>query len=197
VRLYFYFASFAQVPVLITVCYTPHMAKILLVTGPSGAGKTTTCKEFLKHAEGVWAYLNQDDIRQFIKAGYASADDYEKNWSVETKRQWDVSIPICADTAKRYQAAGINCLIDFFAPFEEFQIWKKYLENIRYSVIVLLPNEEFTVNRNSMRQFPAKLRENKIRQNYRKFDTWQADDAVIIDNSNLEILEVVSRLSLL
>jgi len=110
------------------LCYTSMMATLLLITGPSGAGKSTTSKKFLDQVSGVWAYVNQDNIRQLVTNGYAGADDYEKNWTDETKRQWNVSIPICIDIAKHYQEVGINCLIDFFAPPEEFDEWEKYLK---------------------------------------------------------------------
>ncbi len=173
------------------------MSTILLITGPSGAGKTTTSREFLKSASGVWAYLSQDDLRQLVTAGYQSADDYRKDWNKETQRQWNVSIPLCVDMAKRYHEAGIHCVVDFYGPPEEFEIWEKHLEDLPYKLVVLLPDEETTVKRNGGRDSRSKLKENIVRENYRLFDDWNARGVSVIDTSHINVQESVNQLKTL
>lgn len=170
------------------------MSTVLLITGPSGAGKTTTSREFLKKASGVWAYLSQDDLRQLVVAEYQSADDYRKNWDKETHRQWNVSIPLCVDMAKRYHDAGIHCVVDFYGPPDEFVLWEKHLKNLPYKLVVLLPDEETTVERNNGRDERSKLKENVVRGNHRLFEGWQNRGVSVIDTSHIEINDSVKRI---
>lgn len=89
------------------------MSKVLIVSGPAGAGKTTASKQFAETAEGTWAYIAQDEIRNFIHAGFKYPT---KNWDDGAKLQWEVSSRIIVDMIKRYQEAGINCIVDGFSP---------------------------------------------------------------------------------
>lgn len=159
------------------------MAKLVLITGPSGAGKTTVSKSLPKQLAGEWAYISQDDLRQLVIAGYASADDYEHEWSEEVRRQWNVSIPICVDVAKRYLDVGINCIIDFYAPPNEFEKWQHELRDISYTLIVLRPDLKTTLKRNSTRDERARLKDNKIVQNHQAFEEWQHYNAEVVDTS--------------
>lgn len=172
------------------------MAKVILLTGPSGAGKTTTAEMFLKSAPGVWAYISQDELRQLVVAGYASADDYSYNWGDETRRQWEVSIPICTDIVRRYNYVGINCIVDFFAPPEEFEKWRRGLVGIDYKLFVLLPSIEETVARNAGRSARSQLKENKIRQNHALFQAWadSREAVTVIDTSEIKISETVAHI---
>lgn len=167
------------------------MAQVLIITGPSGAGKTTTSQQFLQSASGEWAYVNQDEIRQMVVAGYESAGDYEQNWNDGTKRQWAVSIPICADICMRYVEYGINCILDIFAPPEEFEKWKPHLAGIDYKLVVLLPNVDITVARNAGREERSRLKENKIRQNHSYFQEWKNTKAAVLDTTTLSLNEVL------
>lgn len=168
---------------------------ILLITGPAGAGKSMTSQKFLDSANGTWAYLNQDELRQLVKTGYATADDYEYNWSEDVRNQWRVSIPICCDIAKRYEEASINCLIDFNASPDEFNEWKKYLDSLDYELVVLLPTQEVVLTRNSNRDERSKLKNNKVLQNYDKLAEWNSHDANIIDNSEGTVGKTVDRIN--
>lgn len=161
------------------------MSKIILVTGPSGAGKSTVCKEFINTAKGEWAYVNQDELRQLVVAGYASADDYERNWTLATKRQWAVSISICTDIVKRNSDAGINCIVDLYAPRKEFEKWKELLRPLKYKTYVLLPSLETTVIRNAGRSKRARLKERKIRENYALFTNCKLSGATVLDTTKL------------
>jgi hypothetical protein len=171
------------------------MTKVLLITGPAGAGKTSTAGEFLKQAEGTWAYINQDEVRQLVRTGYATAGGYESDWSEATRQQWEVSIPICCDIASRYQAYGINCIIDFNSSPEEFINWEKYLGNMEYKLIVLLPDEETVLLRNKNRDGRSRLKDKKITQNYKKLVSWKNENVAIIDNSEGNVTDTIVKLN--
>lgn len=150
--------------------------------------------EFFKQATGVWAYINQDDVRQQIKAGYASADGYEKDWSEATRRQWSISISICASTAKQYQMMGVNCLVDLYATPSDFENWKRALGDCEYDLVVLMPDEQTAVKRNASRKPPAKLTDKKILEAHRNIAQWQKETIKIIDTTNHDIEDTVTAL---
>ena len=168
---------------------------IILLTGPSGAGKSTTARAFLARAEGEWAYLAQDEIRQLVKTGYSSADGYEQDWSVATKRQWAVSVPLITDMTRRYVQAGINVIIDCFAPPDEFDVWQRHLRGMKVTSVLLLPSEQHVVDRNAKRSREGgRLKENKVRQNYVKYLNWNHADLQVIDSSKLTVQDVVQNI---
>ncbi len=171
------------------------MTNLLLITGPAGAGKSTTAAEFLRQAKGTWAYINQDELRQLVKTGYSTADGYEKDWPKETVTQWEVSIPVCCDIAKRYIEHGINCLIDFNASPDEFKKWNEYLRDLDYKLVVLLPDETTVISRNKNRDSRSKLKDNKIIQNYKKLAAWENNEAIIINNTQGSPFDTVAKLN--
>lgn len=170
------------------------MSKILLVTGPGGAGKSTACGLFADSVSGTWALIEQDEIRRQVKAGFKNPSEYP--WTDEMQKQWDVSIEICADIATRYKNVGISCIIDCFAASKSFDKWEKALQGLDYQVVVLLPEEDETVRRNNQRSGEAKLKESQIREHHEWFAMWRDDKRVkIIDTTNYSIDEVVEELT--
>lgn len=169
------------------------MSEVLLVTGPAGAGKSTTCAEFAKSGNGMWALIEQDHIRQFVKAGFKNPSDHP--WTDKTQTQWDVSVDICGDMARRYQQRDINCIIDCFAPLGSFDKWAKAFKNVDYKVIVLLPDVEVAIERNSQRIGDARLKESQVREHHEWLAAWQEDErARIIDTSKLSVEGVVQAI---
>jgi adenylate kinase len=169
------------------------MSEILLITGPAGAGKTTACKAFAKGAKGVWAFISQDDIRMFVKAGFKNPS---KDWDEKTKVQWDVSITICSDMAIRYKENNINCIIDCFAsPDVSFGKWEQALKNMRYKVIVLLPGVEETIKRNNQRTGDAKVKLSQVKEYHEWHSRWEEDKRVtLIDTTTLSVSDVVKKI---
>jgi len=171
------------------------MSQVLLVTGPPGAGKTTVCKEFARTADGDWAYVSQDDVHDFIYAGYESANDFYENWNDDTKRQWKVGIEICCDLVKDYYENDIHCVVDFFATPAEFEKWRRHLEEVPYQIIVLLPNEATTIQRNNQRSVGAKLKEAKVRLLHSLQLEWAKNDtATLIDNTDSSVENTVMKI---
>ena len=167
------------------------MSKVLLITGPAGAGKTTTCEELASSADGVWAFISQDHVRTFIKKGFKNP---AATWDEETEKQWEVSQAICGDILRRYQAAGINCVIDCFAPKGSFDKWEEVLGGIEYKLVVLLPNVDETVRRNKERTGDRRLKESQIREHHEWFSVWKNDEqAELLDTSTLTTQEVVTK----
>ncbi len=172
------------------------MAKIILITGPSGAGKSSIARQFLETQTDSWAYISQDDIRQLVLTGYASADGLRSTWNEQTRCQWEASIALCAVMAKEYKKCGINCVIDFYATKHEYETrWKKELEGIDTQLFVLLPSLEVVLARNSLRTSLAKLHNDKVKECYEDFSDWRAHPKQLIDNSDLDIERVAGLIN--
>jgi tRNA uridine 5-carbamoylmethylation protein Kti12 len=170
------------------------MSKIVLLTGPPGAGKTTVSKEFAKIAQGTWARVEQDAIRQFVKAGFKNPSD---PWTKETEIQMNVSITICTDMAKRYQQANINCIIDSFITLDPyvFDKWQAALEGVTYKIVVLLPTVEKAVAQNNQRTGDNKLKEELVKDQHKEFSEWHKNPkATVIDTSAMNVTEVVQAI---
>ena len=164
------------------------MAKLIVLTGPPGAGKSSTSSKFLETIDGVWGHISQDNMRDLIKAGFVSANGHRSEWSYEIKRQWEVGILISCDIAKRYLEAGINCILEISANPEDFAVWKDQLGNFEYELIVLLPTEETVLQRNNERTGTAKLMDSKISEEFKTFVAWSNNPGTkIIHNSNLSV----------
>lgn len=170
------------------------MSKTIIITGTSGSGKSSTAKVLSETLPGTWALISQDDIRSMVKAGYASPVD---GWNDNTKRQWDTSINICCDMVRRYRDADINCILDIFAPSNEFQTWQSAweprLKGVDYRLFVLRPNAETTVKRHIHRQ--GKMSLETIKQNHKLFEGWDNKTATIIDSTNQTLDETVALIS--
>lgn len=166
------------------------MSKVLIITGTSGSGKSSTSKVLSETLPGTWALISQDDIRGLVKAGYKSAGE---DWTDETRKQWEASIDICSDMIKRYRQYGINCILELFAPPSEFEKWKPKLKNTDYQLFVLIPTVETVIHRNANREL--KMKESKIRENHEWFTVWQPEQAKIIDSTNQTLEETVELIS--
>lgn len=174
-----------------SILYTDRMTKIIIITGTSASGKSSVASLLAKSLPGTWALISQDDVRSIVKAGYLSPVN---GWDHETQHQWDVSIDICCDLVKRYQKAGINCILEIFAPARDFKTWeiswKPKLEGLHYQLFVLLPDIETVATRHKSRS--GTMTEARIRENYRLFANWNGNSATVIDSSDQTLEETVN-----
>jgi len=170
------------------------MSQILLLTGPPGAGKTTASKEFAETANGTWALIEQDAIRQLVKAGFKNPSD---PWTKDTETQMNVSIAICGDMAKRYQQAGINCIIDCFVTLDPYVLdkWQAALEGTAYEIIVFLPKVEKAIAQNNQRLGDARLNEELVTQQHGEFSAWQGNpQATVLDTTAMNVNDAVQAI---
>lgn len=145
------------------------MPKILIVTGPSSAGKTTSVKCFLKNVKGTWAYVGQDDVHGLIKVGYKSANGLRQTWDNETLQQWQSSIKISCDLIKSLNHENINCVVDCSATANELKEWTENLNGLAYHLVVIIPDLETALIRNNQKTGNARLEKGKIRECYQQF----------------------------
>jgi len=93
---------------------------------------------------------------------------------------------------KRYCQAGIHCVVELFAPPEEFGKWKQALAEVPYKLFVLLPDLEETVRRNANRELP--MPEASVRESHEWFTQWKPGEATILDTTNCSLAESVNEI---
>ena len=167
------------------------MPKVILVTGPSAAGKTTACEAFLNKVQGTWAYVGQDDVHGLIRAGYKSANDMREQWDAETQAQWQTSIEVTCDLIKSFHAKNVNCIVDFFAPPNEFSIWKELLQPTDFELVVIMPDLPTALDRNNQKKGTAHLSEDKIISCHKEFTTQAYSETYRLINTTGSDLNVV------
>lgn len=184
---------------------------VLLVTGPAGAGKTTTADAWAASSSRPTAHLSLDTVRRFLRSGYAHPPD---GWNEEVKRQHALARELCATMARRYVVAGIDCVIDdvvFPDPplvslsgdqaaleaFPEWDVgvyarWKDDLQDAPSTLVVLLPSLDSVQSRNAERHDDHRLTPRFTNWVYRTMVPWRLQSEFpVIDNTALTVAETV------
>jgi hypothetical protein len=162
------------------------VSRVILITGPSGAGKTTTTRHFAASRCTPTALLDQDHVRTFIASGFARPDT---DWGPEAERQWMLAKDICLDAIGRYLGAGFDVVIDAYAPATEGPFaWAHDAAPIER--VVLLPRWDVIIGRNAPRE--AAFRIDALRGNSESFEGETGDR--VIDSSDLTVEETVARI---
>src|SRR4051812_833127 len=81
------------------------MTPVLLLTGPPGAGKTTTARVLAERSDRA-AHIESDRFFGFIASGYVEP------WKPESHDQNEVVMRAVGDTAATYAAAGYFTIVD-------------------------------------------------------------------------------------
>jgi predicted kinase len=94
-------------------------APVLILTGPPGAGKTTTA-DILAGRNGRTVHLEADAFFRFIRSGYVEP------WRPESHKQNEIVMRIVATAASGYAQAGYSTIVDgivipgwFFEPLRD------------------------------------------------------------------------------
>ena len=172
------------------------MPFLLLVTGPAGAGKTTAAAAWAASQRHPTAHLSLDDVRDFVKSGYANPED---GWTIEAQRQYELARTACCMLARLYVSAGFNCVIDdvIFPRWREvsYEAWRPDLEGIPHQMVVLLPDFASLPDRNRGRRGHRELTVKTLRTIYDMMLPWrEQDEFAVIDTSGLSVEETVKAI---
>lgn len=161
---------------------------LIFITGPSGAGKTTTASEVAARWPSKCALIDFDSIRTLIKSSYAEP---AKGWNDETEQQWDIAKQVVASMAETYIKNNVSVVIPVFATPHDYPTWEKLFANMPYKPFALLPDMEVVLARNNQRKNIARLKESDITQNYEWSVEWKnTADVIVIDNGTAKIADI-------
>jgi cytidylate kinase len=167
------------------------MTRLVLVTGPAGAGKSATAAELAGSRAEATALLSHDLVYGFVRSGFLRPD---KNWNDATERQWMLARDVCVSAAGNYLNAGLSVVIEAYAPggWPGWQVPGGVLESV-----VLLPSFDVVVKRNAERDGLARLDPGDLKRNYEGFRGSLAPDVRVLDNSDLSVSATCDAISAL
>jgi chloramphenicol 3-O-phosphotransferase len=169
--------------------------QVLLITGPAGAGKTTTARYFASTREEPTLYLSLDDVRGNVLSGLANPSD---GWNHEVARQYGLAQQSIGHTARLYAAAGFKVVIDdaIFPEWPEANLarWHKVLQGLAYRLVVLLPRLDVVQARNTQRSGVRLLDSGLVKTIYDMMLPWRDRHVLVIDNSDLSLEQTARQI---
>ena len=172
------------------------MAKVLLITGPAGAGKTAAAQEWARTRPYPCAHVSLDHVRLMVKSGYADPRD---GWTAEHGRQYRLARGSVALLARRFIEAGFRCVIDdaIFPEWTEadYPGWSRELEGLSHRLVVLLPSLDVVIKRDGERPPPRQVGLKFVKIIHKMMIPWQGrSEAPAIDNSALTVGQTVGAI---
>jgi len=194
--------------------------QVLLITGPTGAGKTTTARALAALQASPTIHICLDSVRESVRSGFA---DPLRGWTAEAARQYELALQACASVARLYVSNGFRCVIDdVFVPelsasslasadipaeFREkaleelqrldpptFSRWRAALEGLDCQLAVLLPSLPKVLERNAARSTSKDVPREMLAMIYEMTLSWRQDDVFVLDNSDLSPEEGAQRI---
>jgi chloramphenicol 3-O-phosphotransferase len=168
-------------------------ANVVLLTGPAGAGKTEAAKAWASTRPYPTAHVSIDEVRDFLKSGYANPED---GWTPNAVEQHDLARSIVADMARRYADRRVRFIVDdaIFPNWEALgeEPWRNALQGVTYTLLVLLPSFDAVRERNRLREGQRRLREETLQTIYNDMQGWRERDVAQIDNTGLTVAETAT-----
>lgn len=159
---------------------------ITLVTGPAGAGKTTAADILARSGELPCAHISLDDVRCWVKNGYANPQD---GWTDEAERQHLSAQRSIADAALRLDGDGFNVVIDdaFLPAWPNGGLlgWARLLAGPPLHLVVLYPEIDVVQVRNEERAGERRLTPSMAALIHDAMRQWIDTGAYVLDNSAL------------
>jgi predicted kinase len=157
------------------------MSRIVIVTGPPGAGKSTVARQLAEGAPGDRAvHLHTDDFYAYIRKGFVEP------WRPESMAQNVTIMTALAATAGIYAKGGYEVAVDGIVGPWFFDPWKAVAAehglDVRY--VALLPSEAETVARATARTAPGAMTDPEVvRQMWRQFRAFPSPPGSVLDTT--------------
>lgn len=157
------------------------MGRIIIVSGPPGAGKSTTARRLAQSAPGDRAiHLHTDDFYAYIRKGFVEP------WKPESMDQNITVMKALAATAGIYGAGGYEVAVDGIVGSWFFDPWREAAAanglDLRY--VLLMPSQDETVARATARTAPGAMTDaDVVRQMWSQFQTFPAPDGSVLDTT--------------
>ena len=158
------------------------MAKLYIITGPAGVGKSTISKKLAgKSKKSV--LIEGDDIYNQVVGGYVSA------WKEgnHLKTFWKV----CIDMIRTYLEDGFDVFFNYIVTPTPLEKMKEEFKDYTKKFVVLLVDEQTLLLRDSKRPENCQMKDRCITL-LNSFKNKNYDSKNILDSSNLSIEETVN-----
>ncbi|WP_094220733.1 Pro-rich N-terminal domain-containing protein [Streptomyces diastatochromogenes] len=159
----------------------------VLLIGPAGAGKTSVAKYWADHRRVPTAHISLDDVREWVRAGYANP---QSGWNDNSEAQYRLARRTCGFAARNFLANGISCILDD-AVFPDRPVvglggWKRHV-GPGLLPVVLLPGLDIVLERNAERSGNRRLTDEEVARIHGRMAGWYGSGLPIIDNSQLDV----------
>ena len=157
------------------------MAKLYVITGPAGVGKSTVSK-MLAERSSKSVFIDGDEIYHHVVGGYAPA------W--KEGNHLDVFWKVCIDMMRIYLEAGYDVVFNYIVNPKNIEIIKDSLNNFTIKFAVLMVDEETLLARDSLRAEDCQMKERCIVL-LNSFRNKGFSEKNILDSSKLSVEETV------
>ena len=165
---------------------TTKYMKILILTGPAGAGKNTIAEIFAKKRERC-AVVDVDVVRHMF------VQPHKAPWAgVEGRVQQILGVQNACALVKNFLQNNCDVLILDVLSQETLELYKKEFGAFDLRIVLLLPTFVEIQKRNKAR--PPRITQQEIEMLYKSQETLRGYDKKI-DNTNLSAEEVAVELS--
>jgi len=174
-------------------------SRLLLITGPAGAGKTTVAAEWAASRDERCVHLSLDSFRHMVKTGFI---DPKYGWNDEVQVQLDIARANVASVATRYLNTGYQVVVDdaLFPDWEAVGLgpWRRVMAPIEVDLVALMPDWEVVLARDKRRAASQQIPDDMLRTIYDDMAGWrERSDVAVIDNSVMSVGETVAEIALL
>ncbi|MGW2636711.1 Pro-rich N-terminal domain-containing protein [Streptomyces sp. NPDC001348] len=159
----------------------------VLLIGPAGAGKTSVAKYWADHRRVPTAHISLDDVREWVRSGYANP---QSGWNDNSEAQYRLARRTCGFAARNFLANGISCILDD-AVFPDRPVvglggWKRHV-GPGLLPVVLLPGLDIVLERNAERTGNRRLTDEEVARIHGRMAGWYGSGLPIVDNSQLDV----------
>jgi chloramphenicol 3-O-phosphotransferase len=154
--------------------------EVLIVTGPSAAGKTTVTQRLAEESAEPSVHLHTDDFFKALKAGRL------RGWMAGAEPQHEVVFEAIGSAAGAYAAGGYFVVVDTLVRrrYLDTLVDTILLRNVSVDLVVLRPSFADVLARCRLRDPRDRHEDDILRRLYGYFDEFDDLEAHIIDNSD-------------
>ena len=164
--------------------------EVLIVTGPSAAGKTTVAQRLAEESAEPSVHLHADDFFKALKAGRL------RGWIAGAEPQHEVVFEAIGRAAGSYGAGGYFVVVDTLVRrlYLDTLVGAILLRNVSVDLVVLRPTFADVLARCRLRDPKDRHEDDILYRLYGYFEEFDDLDAHIIDNSDLDPDETIEAI---